>query len=174
MAAPSVPVSAHGATFHLTLHRRGKVEVVYDSQNQCKAIGHKKFEYIVTITAPATALDHAGYLLEHEVVHQLVKTACRASSSCERMCASIASAILSVKVPIQKLNVKLLPVVQKPDVVLAYMELNWTRPFDLTIKEPPAQTAHPAHVHPEFQKELDKLFLRGAGLRSQLSLDEGE
>ena len=58
--------------FMLTINRRGQVRLLQDSANQCKAVRHRDFTYVVRLTGTAEQLNAQGMLIEHERINAIM------------------------------------------------------------------------------------------------------
>jgi hypothetical protein len=59
-----------------TLNRNGELFISHPSNNQCKSVGHKRYEYNVKIKC-ADKLDKDGFLIDQLIIHQVLKETLR-------------------------------------------------------------------------------------------------
>lgn len=111
----------------LTLNRKGRCRARHSSSNQCKAVGHKVYDYETRVTV-APKLDHQGFVIDHLVIHEAVKKVFQQPmTSCECLALRIADTIEKAckehKCKIKSIYVRLQPVPKdKKDAVMAFME----------------------------------------------------
>ena len=76
------------------INRTGVVTTNAVSNNQCKAIGHKKFEYHAVVKC-GPKLDHNGFVIDHVEIHKAIENCFKNGiSSCEEMCKTCAESII--------------------------------------------------------------------------------
>lgn len=111
----------------LTLNRKGRCKANHSSANQCKAVGHKLYDYEARITV-GPKLDKQGFVIDHLVIHNAVKDVFENSmTSCECLALNIADAIEKAckkhKCKVISIYVRINPVPKsKKDAVMAFME----------------------------------------------------
>jgi len=77
-----------------TINRMGVVSTNHKSHNQCKDVGHKKFEYHARVKV-GPKLDKDGFVIDHKDIHAAIeKRFFDGISSCEEMCRVSAEAIV--------------------------------------------------------------------------------
>ena len=115
----------------LTLNRSGVCEANMISDNQCKAVGHKKYEYEARIVFKPK-LDEQGFVIDHTAIHAVVESVFGGGMmSCEQITLKIAKKIEKAcrehGCSIISIYVKVRPVpASKKDKVMAFMETEVT------------------------------------------------
>lgn len=96
------------------INRSGVVKTNHTSKNQCKDVGHKKYEYEAKVTV-GSKLDKDGFVIDHADIHKAVeKLFKKGISSCEMMAHQAAMAIVKAckkhGCKVKKVYVKIKPV----------------------------------------------------------------
>ena len=115
----------------LRINRTGRVKTKTSSSNQCKATGHREYDYHVCIVVPSTNLDKNKFIIDHVKIHEIVEKEFKNISSCEEIALRIAKRIKQ-KLPknniqIMDLYILIRPVV--PGKAPAWMEYSETGDF---------------------------------------------
>lgn len=111
----------------LTLNRSGICETSNKSTNQCKSVGHTKYEYAARVTVEPK-LDKNGFIIDHLEVHATIEKVFQGPmDSCEKLGMKITYAIEKVCIAkgcrLKKVYVKVRPIPKdKKDLVMAFME----------------------------------------------------
>ena len=77
----------------LTINRKGICTANHKSNNQCKDVGHGKYEYLVSVTV-GDKLDENGFIIDHIELHKIVECVFKKGvSSCEEIGLKIIDAV---------------------------------------------------------------------------------
>lgn len=138
MAEPTVR-GFQGRPFTLTINRRGEVTLSGDSANQCKAVRHRTFKYVVRLTAEAEHVNSQGYLIEHERIHAIMVESFKMGDSCERLAVRAATNLLTIlPFPATRLRVTVTP--HNPyipkEIPQAFIDIDWNQQEVMRIQQP--------------------------------------
>lgn len=105
--------------FKFRMIRRGKFELNYSSENQCKDVGHKNYSYICECTFP-DRLDENGFIIDHNVINESIQDSVK-STSCEEIVAIVVNNLVEL---FDEENIKFNKIVfrVKPSNAQAYLE----------------------------------------------------
>lgn len=94
------------------MRRKGEFELTSDSHNQCKEGGHRKFKYKVKLEAQ-NRLDSDGFIVDHEVIDQMIQSEIKNADSCENIAKTITYGLIDLLseegVEIINLSVRVIP-----------------------------------------------------------------
>ena len=111
----------------LTLNRKGICKTTGKSSNQCKSVGHSKYEYEAKIRV-LPKLDKDGFIIDHIEIHEAIENVFKGKmDSCERLGLRITYALeklcLSKGSKLKYVYVKVRPISEKKnDEIMAFME----------------------------------------------------
>jgi hypothetical protein len=115
----------------LRINRFGRVEANQLSFNQCKDVGHKEYDYQISICCPDTNVDSNEFIIDHAYIHQKVVSYFKTNmTSCEGICKDLAihlkKTMAKHKVHMVDMYIKIMPVLplidNQPPVNRAFME----------------------------------------------------
>jgi hypothetical protein len=108
------------------IHRKGRIETSFNTDNQCKDVGWRYYYYHVTIATEKR--DHQNFVIDHEEINNLIQELV-IFGSCEDIAHTIYEAIFNAIKGIQAFKCCISPVQDKGP---AYMEYVW---FDKKIPD---------------------------------------
>ncbi len=108
-----------------TLNRMGTFSTKLTVSNQCKAPGHKKYNYTFRAVC-GLRLDNDGFVIDHARVDQQIQLATVRADSCERLCLLIADRLRNVFLfhgaELKEIYIKVSPVLRGKATPVAFME----------------------------------------------------
>lgn len=112
----------------LRINRLGEVNSNLTSTNQCKDVGHKRYQYHICLVCPDTNTDDQEFVIDHVAIHKTVeKYFNRRMNSCEGLVKGLSVVIENLAKKhgtyVVDLYIKLAPIFDGPEPAnRAYME----------------------------------------------------